>query len=100
LCQEGSPVPRGSANTQHLRHGNRSRQPSGHPDGAAGTLVGALPAELRSTESWTRCIGGTHPLEDYLGKLKAAGFADGQVVTSPDWQPLMLSVKIKAVKAP
>jgi hypothetical protein len=45
-------------------------------------------------------MGGAHPLEDYLGKLKAAGFADGLVVTSPDWQPLMLSVKIKAVKAP
>jgi hypothetical protein len=100
LCQEGSPFPRGSANTQHLRHGNRSRQPSGCPDGAAETLVGELLAELRSIESWTGCIGGAHPLEDYLGKLKAAGFADVQLVTFPDWQPLMLSVKIKAVKAP
>jgi len=34
-----------------------------------------------------------------LAKLKAAGFADVQVVTSHEWQPLMLSVKIKAVRA-
>ena len=61
--------------------------------------VGELPAELRSTESWTGCIGGAIPLDDYLAKLKAAGFADVQVVTSHAWQPLMLSVKIKAVKA-
>ena len=61
--------------------------------------VGGLPAELLSTESWTGCIGGAIPLDDYLAKLKAAGFADVQVVTSHEWQPLMLSVKIKAVKA-
>ena len=63
------------------------------------TTVGDLPAELRSTESWTGCIGGAIPLDDYLGKLKAAGFADVQVVTSQEWQLLMPSVKIKAVKA-
>ena len=61
--------------------------------------VGELAAELRSTESWTGCIGGAIPLDDYLGKLKMAGFADVQVVTSHEWQPLMLGVKIKAVKA-
>jgi arsenite methyltransferase len=61
--------------------------------------VGELPAELRTTEAWTGCIGGAIPLDDYLAKLKEAGFADVQVVTSHEWQPLMLSVKIKAVKA-
>jgi arsenite methyltransferase len=61
--------------------------------------VGQLPAELRTTEAWTGCIGGAIPLNDYLEKLKAAGFADVQVVASREWQPLMLSVKIKAVKA-
>ena len=61
--------------------------------------VGELPAELHTTEAWTGCIGGAIPLDDYLAKLKAAGFADVQVVTSHEWQPLMLSVKIKAVKA-
>ena len=57
-----------------------------------------LPAELRTTEAWTGCIGGAIPLDDYLAKLKAAGFADVQVVASREWQPLMLSVKMKAVK--
>jgi arsenite methyltransferase len=61
--------------------------------------VGELPAELRTTEAWTGCIGGAIPLDDYLGKLKAAGFADVQVVASHAWQPVMLSVKVKAVKA-
>jgi arsenite methyltransferase len=61
--------------------------------------VGELPAELRTTEAWTGCIGGAIPLDDYLAKLKTAGFADVQVVASQEWQPLMLSVKIKAVKA-
>jgi hypothetical protein len=60
---------------------------------------GELPAELPTTEAWTGCIGGAIPLDDYLAKLKVAGFADVQVVTSHEWQPLMLSVKIKAVKA-
>jgi hypothetical protein len=62
-------------------------------------IGGELPAELRTTEAWTGCIGGAIPLGAYLAKLKAAGFADVQVVTSHEWQPLMLSVKIKAVKA-
>jgi arsenite methyltransferase len=60
--------------------------------------VGELPAELRTTEAWTGCIGGAIPLDDYLGKLKAAGFAEVQVVASHEWQPLMLSVKVRAVK--
>lgn len=62
--------------------------------------VGELPAERRSPESWTGCIGGAIPLDDYLAKLKAAGFADVQVVTTDARQLPMLSVKIKAVKAP
>ena len=32
--------------------------------------VGELAAELRSTESWTGCIGGAIPLDDYLGSSR------------------------------
>jgi arsenite methyltransferase len=78
---------------------HRVLRPGGRLMVADIATVGELPAELRSTESWTGCIGGAIPLDDYLGKLKTAGFADVQVVTSHEWQPLMLSVKIKAVKA-
>jgi SAM-dependent methyltransferase len=60
--------------------------------------VGELPAELRTREAWTGCIGGAIPLEDYLGKAKAAGFTGVQVVASQEWQPMVLSVKVKAVK--
>jgi ubiquinone/menaquinone biosynthesis C-methylase UbiE len=60
--------------------------------------AGELPAELRTTEAWTGCIGGAIPLEDYLGKVKAAGFTDVQLVASHEWQPMVLSVKVRAVK--
>ncbi len=60
--------------------------------------VGELPAELRTREAWTGCIGGAIPLDDYLSKVKAAGFTDVQVVASREWQPMVLSVKVKAVK--
>jgi SAM-dependent methyltransferase len=60
--------------------------------------VGELPAELRTREAWTGCIGGAIPLDHYLGKVKAAGFTDIQVVASREWQPMVLSVKVKAVK--
>jgi SAM-dependent methyltransferase len=60
--------------------------------------AGELPEELRSKEAWTGCIGGAIPLEEYLGKLKAAGFSEVQVVASQEWQPMLLSAKIKAIK--
>jgi arsenite methyltransferase len=82
-----------------FREAYRVLRPGGRLMVADIATVGELPAELRNTEAWTGCIGGAIPLEDYLGKLKAAGFADIQVVASHEWQPLMLSVKIKAVKA-
>jgi arsenite methyltransferase len=78
---------------------HRVLRPGGRLMVADIVTVGELPAELRTTEAWTGCIGGAIPLDDYLGKLKAAGFADVQVVASHEWQPLMLSVKVKAVKA-
>jgi arsenite methyltransferase len=78
---------------------HRVLRPGGRLMVADIATVGALPVELRTTEAWTGCIGGAIPLDDYLGKLKAAGFADVQVVTSREWQPLMLSVKVKAVRA-
>jgi ubiquinone/menaquinone biosynthesis C-methylase UbiE len=82
-----------------FREAHRVLRPGGRLMVADIATVGELPAELRTTEAWTGCIGGAIPLDDYLAKLKAAGFAAVQVVASQEWQPLMLSVKIKAVKA-
>jgi arsenite methyltransferase len=81
-----------------FREAHRVLRPGGRLMVADIATIGELPDELRSTEAWTGCIGGAIPLNDYLGKLKAAGFTDVQVVSSREWQPLMLSVKIKAVK--
>jgi arsenite methyltransferase len=78
---------------------HRVLRPGGRLMVADIVTAGELPAELRTTEAWTGCIGGAIPLDDYLGKLKAAGFADVQVVAAREWQPVMLSVKVKAVKA-
>jgi arsenite methyltransferase len=78
---------------------HRVLRPGGRLMVADIATVGELPAELRNTESWTGCIGGAIPLDDYLGKLEAAGFVEVQVVASQEWRPRMLSVKIKAVKA-
>lgn len=77
----------------------RVLRPGGPPMVADIATVGELPAELRTTEAWTGCVGGAIPLDDYLGKLKAAGFAEVQAVALHEWQPLMLSVKVRAVKA-
>jgi arsenite methyltransferase len=82
-----------------FREAHRVLRPGGRLMVADIVTVGELPPELRTTEAWTGCIGGAIPLDDYLAKLKAAGFADAQVVASHEWQPPMLSVKIKAVKA-
>ena len=60
--------------------------------------VGELPGELRHIEAWTGCIGGAIPLDDYIGKLRQAGFADVAVVDSSEWRPGVLSVKIRATK--
>jgi SAM-dependent methyltransferase len=81
-----------------FRESHRVLKPGGRLMVADIVTVGELPAELRTTEAWTGCIGGAIPLEEYLGKLKAAGFADVGVVASSEWRPMLLSVKIKAVK--
>ena len=82
-----------------FREAHRVLRPGGRLMVADIVTVGELPTELLTAEAWTGCIGGAIPLEDYLGKLKAAGFTDVQVVASNEWQPMILSAKIKAVKA-
>jgi arsenite methyltransferase len=81
-----------------FREAFRVLKPGGRLMVADIVTVGELPEELRTKEAWTGCIGGAIPLDEYLGKLKAAGFADVQVVASHEWQPMILSAKIKAVK--
>jgi arsenite methyltransferase len=81
-----------------FREAYRVLKPRGRLMIADIVTVGELPAELRTREAWTGCIGGAIPLEDYLGKAKTAGFTDVEVVASQEWQPMVLSVKVKAVK--
>ncbi|HXH09877.1 MAG TPA: arsenite methyltransferase [Alphaproteobacteria bacterium] len=81
-----------------FREAFRVLKPGGRLMVADIATVGELPEELRTREAWTGCIGGAIPLDEYLGKLKAAGFTDVQVIASQEWQPMMVSAKIKAVK--
>jgi SAM-dependent methyltransferase len=81
-----------------FREAYRVLSPGGRLMVADIVTVGELPTELRTTEAWTGCIGGAIPLEDYLGKLGAAGFTDVQLVASQEWRPMLHSVKIRAVK--
>jgi SAM-dependent methyltransferase len=81
-----------------FREAFRVLKPGGRLMVADIATVGALPDELRTKEAWTGCVGGAIPLDEYLDKLKAAGFAEVQVVASQAWQPMILSAKIKAVK--
>jgi arsenite methyltransferase len=78
---------------------HRVLRPGGRLMVADIVTVGELPPELRSTEAWTGCIGGAIPLDDYLSKRRAAGFSDVHVVDSREWQPLVLNMKIKAIKS-
>lgn len=69
---------------------------------------GNLPAEIRSNlDAWSCCIGGALEQQEYLGKIKKAGFNDVQVVSSKEFyiegegsQRLakLLSVTVKAYK--
>jgi SAM-dependent methyltransferase len=81
-----------------FREAFRVLKPGGRLMVADIVTVGELPDELRTKEAWTGCIGGAIPLHAYLDKLKAAGFADVQVVAAEAWQPMLLSAKIKAIK--
>jgi SAM-dependent methyltransferase len=81
-----------------FREAYRVLQPGGRLMVADIATVGELPADLRNTEAWTGCIGGAIPLDEYLGKLRAAGFADVQVVSAQEWRPMLQSVKVRAIK--
>lgn len=81
-----------------FREAYRVLSPGGRLMVADIVTVGELPTELRTTEAWTGCIGGAIPLEEYLGKLGAAGFTDIQLVASQEWRSMLHSVKIRAVK--
>lgn len=69
---------------------------------------GNLPAEIKSNlDAWACCIGGALDQQEYLGKIKKAGFDNVQVVSSKEFyiegeenQTLakLLSVTVKAYK--
>ena len=75
-------------------------------------LKGELPSEIKeSLDQWAGCIAGAIQLEDYLGKIRAAGFAhvkvDGQQIAAlmsapqeaqSEWWHNIASVKVTGLK--
>src|SRR6185437_1939469 len=63
-----------------LREAFRVLKPGGHFAVSDVVIRGSLPEEIRrSMELWVGCIAGALRDEDYLAKLKAAGFVDVQL---------------------
>ena len=42
--------------------------------------------EAEDTANWVSCLAGTEMEEVYLGRMKAAGFTQVQVVSSTPWR--------------
>ena len=60
--------------------------------------VDALPDEVRKDmDGWAGCVLGAIPLEQYLSKLREAGFTDVRVV-SKRGSELIMSAEIEAHK--
>lgn len=84
---------------QVFREACRVLKPGGRLMVSDIVTVGELPAELRTMEAWTGCIGGAIPLDAYMEQIRQAGFATVEVVDSAVRRPEVLSVKVKATKS-
>jgi len=67
--------------------------------------TGEIPAEVRaSLDEWSHCIAGALPKDEYLAKMRAAGFRDVTVLQeTPAFELVGLranvaSIKVRAVK--
>ena len=59
--------------------------------------------EAEDTANWVSCLAGTEMKDTYLGRIRAAGFSDVQIVADAPWkdegwQTSIHSMNIKAVK--
>ena len=68
--------------------------------------TGDIPAEVRaSLDEWSHCIAGALPKDEYLAKMRAAGFRDVAVMDEKSvsnltgWRMNLASIKVRAVKA-
>jgi len=71
---------------------------------------GVLPSEIKKDlNAWARCIGGALEQQEYLEKIKKAGFGDVEVVSSREFyienkanqtKEKLLSITVKAYKTP
>ena len=67
--------------------------------------TGEIPAEVRaSLDEWSHCIAGALPKDEYLAKMRAAGFRDVTVLQETSafelvgWRANVASIKVRAVK--
>lgn len=67
---------------QVFREAFRVLKPGGRLRVSDMVWLGERPADAEGAESWAGCVAGALALEDYLAKIRLAGFANGRAETS------------------
>jgi arsenite methyltransferase len=91
-----------------FREAYRALKPGGRLTVSDIVSEGVIPDEIRNDpEAWTGCIAGALERREYLDKIKKAGFADIQVLSTREFyvenkanetQEKLLSISVKAYK--
>jgi arsenite methyltransferase len=91
-----------------FREAYRALKPGGRLTVSDIVSEGVIPDEIKNDpDAWTGCIAGALERQEYLDKIKKAGFADIQILSSRefyiedkanDTQEKLLSITVKAYK--
>ena len=84
---------------QVFREAFRVLKPGGRRRVSDMVLTASLPPEERADlESWAGCVAGALEVEDYLGHIRAAGFAGVQADCAEETRPGITSANVTAVR--
>jgi len=91
-----------------FREAHRALKPGGRLTVSDIVSEGVIPDEIKNDpDAWSGCIAGALPRQEYLEKIKKAGFADIQILASREFyienkadqtQEKLLSITVKARK--
>ena len=84
---------------QVFREAFRVLKPGGRLRVSDMVLTASLPAEQRADlEAWAGCVAGALEVEDYLGHISAAGFADVRADCGEESRPGIASANVTALR--